>query len=115
MPVFIEGIAQHNIFITETYSTGDSLSSLHNGQGFSTFDVDNDDNPGGNCANSYHGGWWYGRCHHSNLNGIYYQGGDYTGASDRVDGVEWYHWKLRFYSMKKVEMKIRPTSDTYLD
>ena len=94
------------------------MSSRHNGQAFSTFDVDNEDNPGGHCADYYQCGWWYATRHHSNLNGIYYQGGYYrpTGASNHVDGVVWYHWKHHHqYSMKKVEMKIRPTSDTYLN
>nr|XP_009861754.1 ficolin-1-like [Ciona intestinalis] len=50
-------------------NAGDSLS-YHNGRGFTTWDVDHDENRG-NCAVDYHGAWWYRGCYHSNLNGEY--------------------------------------------
>ena len=51
-------------------NNGDGLAT-HNGAQFSTFDDDNDNISGTNCASSYRGGWWYNRCHNSNLNGVY--------------------------------------------
>ena len=83
---------------------GDSLGYHHNGSPFSTKDVDNDAaDTGYSCAQHYKGGWWYGTCHHANLNGQYL-GGAHTS---HADGVNWYHWKGYDYSLKFVEMKFR--------
>ncbi len=51
----------------EEYSgnAGDSLA-FHNGMEFSTQDKGRV-----NCANRFKGAWWYNKCHHSNLNGLY--------------------------------------------
>ena len=57
----------------------------------------------GNCAARFKGAWWYGRCHHSNLNGLYLVGSHTSYA----DGVNWYHFKKHNYSLKTTEMKIR--------
>ena len=80
---------------------GDSLA-YHNRMQFSTKDNDNDATDD-NCATWWKGGWWYNRCLYSKLNGRY------VGAG-RIDatGINWYHWKKSYYSMKKTEMKIRP-------
>lgn len=91
---------------------GDSLSR-HHGSCFSTTDVDNDlveREFDGNCARRFGGAWWYYSCYKSNLNGRYYRGG--RVAEDRFDGVAWKSWKGSKYSLKKVEMKIRPRSAT---
>ncbi|XP_019617414.1 PREDICTED: microfibril-associated glycoprotein 4-like [Branchiostoma belcheri] len=87
-----------------TYSgtAGDSLT-VHDGKPFSTKDRHNDDNPG-SCALMYKGAWWYQSCHSSNLNGLYHLGTHESPA----DGVNWYHWKGYYYSLKRTEMKIRP-------
>ncbi|XP_060555534.1 angiopoietin-related protein 7-like [Ruditapes philippinarum] len=86
-------------------NAGDSLIK-HNGKAFSTVDRDNEQYPG-NCAKRYRGAWWYhSGCHHSNLNGFYYQG----SGSPRGKGVIWYYWKKsQTYSLKFVEMKLRST------
>ncbi|XP_022800799.1 ryncolin-1-like, partial [Stylophora pistillata] len=84
----------------KTYSgtAGDSLS-IHHGYPFST--KDSSDN---NCAVTRKGAWWYSACHSSNLNGFYHHGKHTSFA----DGVNWYHWKGYYYSVKRAEMKIRP-------
>ena len=87
---------------------GDALSN-HSGMKFSTRDVDNDlavNEFGGSCAKRFSGAWWYHKCYKSNLNGKYYKLGDVTEGA--FDGISWKPWKGPKYSMKKVEMKIRP-------
>ncbi|CAH3018812.1 unnamed protein product [Porites evermanni] len=88
-----------------TYSgtAGDSLSA-HRGLPFTTKDQDNDRHKTVNCAVSHKGGWWYGSCHSSNLNGLYLHG----QHSSHADGVNWFAWKGYKYSAKRAEMKIRP-------
>ena len=81
---------------------GDSLTH-HHGYSFSTKDRDNDVD-GGHCAQLYKGAWWYVNCHHSNLNGQYLRGHHDSSA----DGIEWYAWHKHDYSLKKVQMKLRP-------
>ncbi|KAK2152876.1 hypothetical protein NP493_2397g00002 [Ridgeia piscesae] len=87
-----------------TYSgtAGDSLT-IHHGFSFSTRDRDNDAG-GSHCAQEYKGAWWYRSCHHSNLNGLYLRGHHDSPA----DGIEWFAWHEHHYSLKKVEMKLRP-------
>jgi len=83
-------------------TAGDSLS-YHKSFPFSTKDRDND-SYGGNCAVSFHGAWWYGACHNSNLNGRYLHG----AHASHANGVNWETWKGDNYSAKRTEMKIRP-------
>lgn len=77
----------------------------HDGMAFSTEDQDNDLFLR-NCAQENKGGWWYNSCYYSNFNGIYHTG-YYTQSF--ADGIVWYTWKnSEFYSLKRVEVKIRP-------
>ena len=78
------------------FEKGDSLKN-NNGQQFLTKDRDND---GDNCAVTNIGAWWYKNCGWSNLNGEYLE--------NQRNGIFWWHWKRNYYSMKRVEMKIRP-------
>lgn len=84
-------------------SLGDSFSS-HNNLNFSTLDKDNDTYERGSCAVSYKGGWWYGACHSSNLNGLYLKGEHASYAN----GINWNAGKGHHYSYKYADMKIRP-------
>ena len=84
-------------------TAGDSLT-YHNGQRFSTPDIDNDV-WGDHCAVYWHGPWWYRSCYHSLLTGKYHTSG---GPWPRPLGVTWYHWKLSHYSLRVAEIKIRP-------
>ena len=70
---------------------------------FTTKDRDNDKGSGHNCALDYKGAWWYNRCYHSNLNGLYLHG------KSSAKGMVWFHWKKNWgYSVKRSEMKILP-------
>ena len=80
---------------------GDSLK-YHLGRKFSTRDQDNDVSSR-SCAVIFKGAWWYGDCHHSNLNGLYLRG----NHSSYADGVNWYHWTRLYYSLRFTEMKIK--------
>ena len=86
--------------------TGDAGDSLRDNVGwsFSTQDMDWDDRFWDNCADKHQGAWWYRDCSRSNLNGRYGQ----RSGDDGWSGIYWHSWK-RFKSLKKTEMKIRPT------
>ena len=82
-------------------TAGDSLAR-HNNMAFTTKDRDND-RWSSNCAVSYTGAWWYNVCHYSNLNG------KYLGDTTSSQGVNWYHLKNAYVSLKFTEMKLRPS------
>ncbi|XP_071786021.1 uncharacterized protein [Asterias amurensis] len=81
-------------------TAGDMLS-WHNNQAFSTKDRDNDPWSSVNCAERYHGAWWYRSCHRSNLNGRYFN----EASTDR-EGIIWLYFS-DYRSLKTTEMKIR--------
>uniref|UniRef100_H2Y9P0 Fibrinogen C-terminal domain-containing protein n=1 Tax=Ciona savignyi TaxID=51511 RepID=H2Y9P0_CIOSA len=85
-------------------NTGDSLT-YHNGRPFSTKDVDNDIYAD-NCAVLLHGAWWYAGCQYSNLNGEYLK---CETTTHRAAG--WFTFHGNHYSLKFIEMKIRPRGD----
>ena len=73
---------------------------------FSTRDSDNDIKQNASCAQQFKGAWWYSRCHHSNLNGLYLNG----SHSSMADGVNWIPFKGYYYSLKRTEMKVKQIS-----
>lgn len=73
----------------------------HNGHRFSTYD--NDKTPG-QCAQKYHGAWWYHDCITSALNGIH---NNNPGKSPLM-GVVWSSSPGRYRRQRVSEMKIKP-------
>ena len=69
---------------------------------FSAKDVDQDAHTG-SCSQQYKGGWWYANCHAANPNGLYLRGSHQSYA----DGVNWGSFRGHYYSLKKIDMKIR--------
>ena len=75
--------------------------TYHLGQRFSTKDRDNDF-IFGSCAQMYRGGWWYGKCHKSNMNGVY-------GSQPSKSGIVAYSWKgFHDQNLVQTSMMIRP-------
>ncbi|XP_017078942.1 angiopoietin-related protein 7-like [Drosophila eugracilis] len=107
--LFNVGNAYSNYTLTQlgNYSgnAGDSLR-YHLSEPFSTFDRDNDQSHL-NCAAKFHGAWWYYSCLHSNLNGAYL-GGNITDPELSAAGIMWKDWKDITYSLKTVNMMVRP-------
>ena len=101
---YIDGEKDNYRLHVKSYSgtAGDSFTA-HNGMQFTTWDRDHDKWIH-NCATAYSGAWWYTACHASNLNGRYFKGSHKSYAN----GVNWYHFRGLYYSLKKTEMKIRP-------
>lgn len=94
----------YSLTVTGYSGTATDSFSGHSGAKFSTEDLDLDSSSA-NCAQLYKGGWWYNNCHVSNLNGLYHKGGPHDSFAD---GVNWHSWKGYYYSLKFVEMKIKP-------
>ncbi|XP_037684457.1 angiopoietin-related protein 7-like [Choloepus didactylus] len=76
----------------------------HNDTAFTTKDKDNDSCLE-NCAKLLKGGYWYKCCATSNLNGVYYNPEE---QYKHLNGLTWIGWHGTTYSLKRVEMKIRP-------
>ena len=105
---YINGPGSYTIYAYDPSGTaGDSLT-YHNGKGFSTPDYDVDGN-GGNCALTNEGAWWFNSCQYSHLNGKYY----YGTSPASTKGVNWHHWRGSQYSLKRTEMKTRPSRLTW--
>ena len=85
--------------------SGDSLG-YHKDKAFSTKDSDYS---AGKCTVKYEGAWWFRYCHYANLNGRYIE------EKEKVlhgDGIQWRKWKGLYYSLKAVDMKMRPAGFT---
>eukprot|EP00058_Branchiostoma_floridae_P013539 XP_002599027.1 hypothetical protein BRAFLDRAFT_104277 [Branchiostoma floridae] len=99
---------QYRLHTISGYSgTAGNSMSPNKGYRFSTVDRDNDYDGLRHCAQAYgQGGWWYGACSGSLLNGLYYRG--CGNSCPPWQGVVWHHWRGWRYSLKAVSMKIRP-------
>ncbi|XP_058120073.1 ficolin-1-like [Anopheles ziemanni] len=85
---------------TYSGSAGDSMQN-HKNKKFSTFDRDNDESDKGNCADRWHGAWWYYKCHVSNLNGRY------QNTTDDGSAMVWAYLKNDRRGMSYSRMMIR--------
>jgi hypothetical protein len=83
--------------------TAKDTLSYQNKMKFTTQDVDNDIKPGFNCAQLWHGAWWFKECFYAHLNGKYI-GGLHTQP---WHGVIWDGFKGED-SLKSSEMKVGP-------
>ncbi|XP_063955184.1 microfibril-associated glycoprotein 4-like [Lytechinus pictus] len=83
-------------FSSYTGTAGEGLD-VANGQDFSAYDNDHDDN-WANCASLCRGGWWYNDCYTANLNGVH-------GLQTGLTGIIW-DWPDTKY-MRATEMKLR--------
>ncbi|XP_008582159.1 PREDICTED: angiopoietin-related protein 4 [Galeopterus variegatus] len=75
---------------------------------FSTWDQDHDLRRDKNCAKSLSGGWWFGTCSHSNLNGQYFRSIP-RQRQQRKKGIFWKTWRGRYYPLQATTMLIQPT------
>ena len=96
--------AQYRLEVGSYSGTAKDSLTYHNNMAFTTKDRDNDIHSSLNCAVHAAGAWWYNSCHYSNLNG------KYLGDTTSHQGVNWYHWKNKYVSLKFTEMKLRPLS-----
>ncbi|XP_071957004.1 fibrinogen-like protein A [Antedon mediterranea] len=89
--------------------TAGNPMEFDNGQPFSTFDKDNDENSNLNLAVTGKGGWWYRLFTNANLNGPYRTPGPIAAGSG--PGINWYShtWPTYLYSHKKIVMMIKRT------
>ncbi|XP_073828520.1 ryncolin-4-like isoform X2 [Musca autumnalis] len=78
---------------------------IHDGQHFTTFDEDNDEEDNVNCAKEFEGAWWFRKCYISHLFGPYRQKED---ANTTGIGWNYLEWKGSDYSFKYAEMLLRP-------
>ncbi|KAM9687508.1 angiopoietin-related protein 4 [Trichechus inunguis] len=76
---------------------------------FSTWDQDHDLRRDENCAKTLSGGWWFGTCGHSNLNGQYFHSIP-RQRQRRKKGIFWKAWRGRYYPLQATIMLIQPTA-----
>nr|XP_045006180.1 angiopoietin-related protein 4 isoform X2 [Jaculus jaculus] len=74
---------------------------------FSTWDQDHDLRRDLNCAKSLSGGWWFGTCGHSNLNGQYFHSIPLQ-RQQRKKGIFWKTWRGRYYPLQATTLLIQP-------
>ena len=85
-------------------STAGHSFDRNNNRLFCTKDRNNHNIRYENPARSFRGAWWYTSGTASNLNGLY------LGNMNRRDGMFWTSWTVRYKSLKRSEMKLRPLS-----
>ena len=94
----------YRLTIGEGEGTGFDAMRYHNNQQFTTYDRDNDERSGSNCAFFFQGGWWYNNCYHANLNGLHRESST-PGVDSNTAALLWRD--LGHVDLSSVEMKIR--------
>lgn len=98
-----------------TGTAGDAMFPYHNKMLFSTIDRDNDEWHS-SCAKKDQSGWWFKACGYASPNGAYIENGITQISPDGViKGILWSKWKGYGYSMKRTEIKIKPTTQIKYD
>ena len=87
-----------------TSSLNFRIDFLHSNMQFSTKDADNDHSPH-SCAQRHSGGWWFNKCSLANPNGLYHNG---PYSAQYANGAKWATFRGQFYSLKRIEMKLKP-------
>ncbi|XP_055969161.1 angiopoietin-related protein 4 [Sorex fumeus] len=82
-------------------------TSIDHSLPFATWDQDHDLLGNKNCAKSLSGGWWFGTCGHSNLNGQYFHTIP-RQRPQRKKGIFWKTWRGRYYPLQATTMLIQP-------
>ena len=84
--------------LVANYIDGAAWGTLrqHSGAPFSTYDQDNDETSGENCAARYQSGWWFDGCSISaNLNGNWSTGVVWTSLSEDGGSITFTEMKLK--------------------
>ncbi|XP_046381502.2 microfibril-associated glycoprotein 4-like [Haliotis rufescens] len=88
------------------HDIGDCLTPMK-GKKFSTFDVDNDDDPGRNCAAVHQGAWWFTACGDCNPTGPLTRPND--GYLFNVPNETFWYPGIPNYSLLQVKLFLIPT------
>ncbi len=105
--LFFIGPASEKFNLTvgkKTFGSADDKFSSQNGAKFSTYDQDNDSDPG-SCSNQYNGGWWFKSCYHACLTCQNNRAGHWCPIGCTNSG--------HFLYFKNIKMLIRPNSNLF--
>ena len=102
----VEDASTEYVLRLGSFTLGDAGDSMtyNNGSPFTTPDNDNDQTHH-HCGTLYgRSGWWFNSCSYAFLNNPY----SHHSTVDTFGGIVWSDWHGRQYSLKRVEMKLRP-------
>ncbi|XP_058119924.1 fibrinogen-like protein A [Anopheles ziemanni] len=85
---------------THSGTAEDSINN-HKNKKFTTFDRDNDETDNYNCAEIYHGAWWYDSCFQTHLNGRY------RNTTEDGSAMVWYFFENDWRELSYSRMMIR--------
>ena len=100
---YIEGSkTDYTLHVLGYNGTAGDAMHYSNGAKFSTSDHDNDLRSVHNFVDYYGGPWWHKNCSHATLNAPYY-----AFSRSGSDGITWFNWKRKWYSLKSTSMKTK--------